>query len=90
MKRWMPFLLAVLLLATIAPACAPTSTPSEVVVEEEQAKPIEEVVQPTEEIPQEVISFWTWASTPFEQEAVEKMVRQFSANTGIDVDLLVR
>lgn len=96
MKRWTLFLLAALLLATLSPTCAPveepTEAPAEVVVETlppAAEEPTESAEQPPEPVPGEVVSFWTWASTAFEEDALNRMVAQFSKDTGIDVDLQV-
>jgi ABC-type glycerol-3-phosphate transport system substrate-binding protein len=101
MKRWMLILVVLLALTLVAPACAPvTGVPEEVVEEAEPQEPtvVEEVpatepVEATEapglEPTGEVISFWTWASTAFEYNALEQMVQQFSMDTGIEVDSMI-
>jgi ABC-type glycerol-3-phosphate transport system substrate-binding protein len=97
MKRCVLFLLAVLALAVISPACGPTPAP-EVIV---RTAVVETVVVETTvvevtaapegpESTQELVVFWTWASTGFEAEAVEKMVETFSASTGIQIELVIK
>lgn len=90
MKRWMLFLLAALVLAILSPACAPIEEPPEVKVETPAPEVVTEVEQVTMEPAQETILFMTWASTAFEQDAVEKMVEQFEEdNPQITVDRIV-
>lgn len=79
MKRWMLFCLIVLMLGAVSPACEPMPTeepaeahPTEAVVIEEPGP-----TAPLIELEPETIVFLTWASTPFEKEAVELMVRKF-------------
>lgn len=93
MKRWMLLLVALVVLAFLAPACTPTTGGTEVVVKTSAPPQPTESVEATEQPPVgpagEVVSFWTWASTDFEEDALNKMVQQFRENTGIDVELLI-
>lgn len=93
MKRWMLLLAVLLVLAFVAPACVPTTGGPEVVGEKttapEPTEWVEATKPPVTKPTGEVISFWTWASTDFEEDALNRMVQQFRENTGIEVELLI-
>jgi ABC-type glycerol-3-phosphate transport system substrate-binding protein len=101
MKQWTLLLALLLVLAVVVLACAPSAEPGGLIeeplpeepaaVEEEVSatEPVEAIEQPVSEPTREVISFWTWASTDFEYDALEQMVQQFREDTGVEVELLI-
>ena len=89
----------VVVLALLIVACGPAPTPEVIEKVVKETVVVEKEVEVTKVVEKEVVvtaspepgmvTFVSWAEEEFEQEAIEKMLEAFEADTGVTVEFII-